>query len=138
MSPALDPNSTTVEVWVEAANPDGRLRPGTAVTISMVAQTLNNAVVIPAAALQKTPEGATVVMIVNQDKAKQVSVEAGVRQGDRVQITKGLSGGETVIVNGAYALPDNTQVKVAAAASPDSGEAKDKDACARDDDKGKD
>ena len=32
-----------------------------------------------------------------------------------MQITKGLSGGETVIVNGAYGLPDNTQVKIAAA-----------------------
>ncbi len=38
VSPALDPNSTTVEVWVEAANPDRRLRPGTAANISMVAQ----------------------------------------------------------------------------------------------------
>ena len=28
VSPALDPNSTTVEVWVQAANPGGRLRPG--------------------------------------------------------------------------------------------------------------
>ena len=39
VSPALDPNSTTVEVWIEAANPDGRLRPGTTVNVQMVAQT---------------------------------------------------------------------------------------------------
>jgi RND family efflux transporter MFP subunit len=113
VSPALDPNSTTVEVWVEAANPDGRLRPGTAASISMVAQTLNDAIVVPASALLKTPDGASIVMIVKDGRAHQVSVEAGIRQGDRVQLTKGLSGGETVIVNGAYGLPDNTQVKVA-------------------------
>ena len=41
-------------------------------------------------------------------------METGIREGDRVQITKGLSGGETIIVNGGYALPDNTQVKIAA------------------------
>src|SRR3974390_1987035 len=35
VSPALDPNSTTVEVWVEAPNPDGRLRPGASVTLEM-------------------------------------------------------------------------------------------------------
>ncbi len=52
-------------------------------------------------------------MIVKDGHAHQVSVESGIRQGDRVQITKGLSGGETVIVNGAYGLPDNTQVKEA-------------------------
>ena len=57
ISPALDPNSTTVEVWVEAANPDGRLRPGTAVTLAMVAKTVNDAVTIPASAVLKSAEG---------------------------------------------------------------------------------
>ena len=118
ISPALDPNSTTVEVWIEAANPDGRLRPGTTVNIQMVAQTLSNAVVVPASALLKTPEGEVTVMIVKDDRAHQVSVETGIREGDRVQITKGLSGGETVIVSGAYGLPDNTKVKIANATPP--------------------
>ena len=120
VSPALDPNSTTVEVWVEAANPDGRLRPGTTVTVAIVAATFNHSVIVPTSALLKTPEGDSIVMIVSGDHARQVSVEAGVRQGDRVQITKGLSGGENVIVMGAYGLPDNTQVKIAPA-QPASG-----------------
>ena len=115
VSPALDPNSTTVEVWVQAVNPEGSLRPGTTVTVAMVAQTVNDAIVVPVSAVQKTPEGGSAVMIVSQGRAHQVAVETGIRQGDRVQITKGLSGGETVIVNGAYALPDNTQVKLASA-----------------------
>ena len=57
-------------------------------------------------------------MIVKDDRAHQVSVETGIRQGDRVQITKGLSGGETVIASGAYGLPDNTKVKIADATPP--------------------
>jgi len=113
VSPALDPNSTTVEVWIEAANPDGRLRPGSTVALAMTAQTVNNAIVVPVSAVLQTPGTAATVMIVRQDRANQVAVETGIRQGDRVQITKGLTGGETVIVHGAYALPDNTQVKVA-------------------------
>lgn len=119
VSPALDPNSTTVEVWVEASNPDGRLRPGTTITVAMVAQTVNNAIVVPVSAVQQTPDGGSVVMIVSQNRAHQVAVETGIRQGDRVQITKGLGGGENVIVNGGYALPDNTQVKLAAAQPAD-------------------
>ncbi len=132
VSPALDPNSTTVEVWIEAANPDGRLRPGTTVNVQMVAQAINDAVVVPASALLKTPEGESAVMIVQSDRAHQVSVETGIREGDRVQITKGLSGGETVVTNGSYGLPDNTKVKIAESTSlsnsgnPDSkGKAKD-------------
>jgi multidrug efflux pump subunit AcrA (membrane-fusion protein) len=84
----------------------------------MVAQTLNDAIVAPLSALLKTPEGQTIVMIVRDDRAHQVSVETGVRQGDRVQITKGLSGGEAVIVSSAYGLPDNTKVKIAEPAPP--------------------
>jgi len=117
ISPALDPNSTTVEVWIDAPNPDGSLRPGTTVRIEAIAQTLNDAVVVPASAVLKTPEGAPTVMMVHDDTAHQVAVETGIREGDRVQITKGLAGGETVIVNGAYALPDNTKVKIAEAAA---------------------
>ena len=115
VSPALDPNSTTVEVWIEAPNPDGRLRPGTTVTVEMLARTVNDAIVVLATALLKTPEGATTVMIVKDGHAQQVEVEAGVREDDRVQITKGLSGGETVIVRGSYGLPDKTRVKAAEA-----------------------
>ena len=114
VSPALDPNSTTVEVWVTAPNPDAALRPGTTVTAQITARTVNDAILIPASALLKTPDGATAVMVVGADnKAHQVSVESGIRQGDRVQITKGLSGGEKVIAAGAYGLPNDTKVKVA-------------------------
>jgi len=128
ISPALDPNSTTVEVWVEAANPDGRLRPGSAVSVAMVAKTVNDAVMVPASAVLKSAEGTATVMIVSQDRAHQVAVETGIRQGDRVQITKGLGGNETVIVSGAYGLPDNTQVKLAPAPSEKPGaDSKEKD-----------
>jgi RND family efflux transporter MFP subunit len=119
VSPALDPNSTTVEVWIEAQNPDGRLRPGTTVRVLAIAHTLNDAIVVPASAVLKTPEGASTVMVVDKDTAHQVPVETGIREDDRVQITKGLSGGETVVVSGAYALPDNTKVKIAEAAKPE-------------------
>jgi len=132
VSPALDPNSTTVEVWVAAPNPDGSLRPGTTATVQMVARTLNDAIVIPASALLKAPDGATTVMVAGADgKAHQVSVETGIRQGDRIQITEGLSGGEKVIITGAYGLPDNTKVKIAeppAAGSNKTGAAAEKPA----------
>ena len=124
VSPALDPNSTTVEVWVVAPNPDGSLRPGTTATVQMIARTLDDAIVIPASALLKTPDGATTVMIAGADgRAHQASVETGVRQGDRLQITKGLSAGEKVIITGAYGLPDKTKVKIAESPPADSNKA---------------
>jgi multidrug efflux pump subunit AcrA (membrane-fusion protein) len=114
VSPALDPGSTTVEVWVEAPNKPGVLRPGSTVQVRVIARKIDDAIVIPSSALLKTPEGESTVMVVGTDnRAHQTAVEAGVNQGNEVQITKGLSAGQTVISVGAYGLPDNTQVKVA-------------------------
>ena len=55
VSPAVDPQSTTVEIWVEAPNPRGLLKPGAAVQASMLAQTIPNALVVPNAAILSAP-----------------------------------------------------------------------------------
>lgn len=123
VSPALDPNSTTVEVWVQAKNPKGRLRPGTSVQISMLARSVPNSVVIPAAAVLAAPDGSSFVMLAGSDhKAHQKAVKRGIRQGDQVQILDGLAEGDQVVTSGAYGLPDNTKIRVEAAPSSDQQE----------------
>jgi len=120
VSPALDPNSTTVEVWVQAKNPKGRLRPGTSTQISMLARAVPNALVIPAAAVLTAPEGSTYVMVAGSDnRAHQKTVKTGIRQGDQVQILDGLAEGDRVVASGAYGLPDNTKIQVEAATEAD-------------------
>lgn len=120
VSPAVDPNSTTIEVWVEAPNLDGRLRPGTTVRVSMIAQSLKDAVVIPAASLLTAADGSASVMVIGSDgRAHQQAVETGIRQDTQVQITKGLNAGERVVTAGAFGLPDNTKVQVVAANQPE-------------------
>jgi HlyD family secretion protein len=113
VSPALDPNSTTVEVWVQAKNPGGRLKPGTSVQVSMLAKTVADALVIPAAGLLTAQDGTTSVMLVGTDgHAHQKNVRVGIRQGDQLQIVEGLQAGDKIVASGAYGLPDNTKVKV--------------------------
>lgn len=112
VSPALDPNSTTVEIWVQAKNPQGRLKPGTSVQLSMVAQTIPNALMIPAAGLLTGKDGDTSVMQVSADAhAHQKSIKTGIGQGDEVQVTEGLQAGDQIVARGAYGLPDNSKVK---------------------------
>lgn len=114
VSPALDAGSMTVQVWVEANNKSGALRPGSTVQVKIVAGTIDNATAIPEQALLKVPEGATVVMVVDsQGKAHKREVMTGIDTGDLIQITKGLQPGEIVVTSGAYGLPDGTQVKAA-------------------------
>jgi len=118
VSPALDPNSTTVEVWVEAANFEQRLKPGTSVQLTMLAQTINDAIAVPASAVLTTPDGSTYVMLIGADgRAHQQAVQIGFHQGDQVLILGGIQAGARVITVGAYGLPDNTRVKVEAPAA---------------------
>ncbi len=113
ISPALDPNSTTVEVWVQAKNPKESLKPGSSVQVSMIVQTLPDALVIPASSLLTAQDGTTSVMEIGSDgRAHQKNVKVGIKQNDQVQIVEGLQAGDRVISEGAYGLPDNSKIEV--------------------------
>lgn len=113
ISPALDPNSTTVEVWVQAPNPDQLLRPGTTAQIAITAQTVKDALVVPSAALLNAKGDAAQVMVIDsQSQASSRDVKTGIQTGQQVQILSGLKPGEVVVTEGAYGLPDKTKVKV--------------------------
>jgi HlyD family secretion protein len=117
VSPALDPNSTTVEVWLEAKNPKQQLKPGTSVQLSLTAKTVKDALVVPAAAVITAPDGGSAVMVVGSDgKAHQKSVKLGIREDDDVQILEGVTASDKVVATGAYGLLDNTKIKVEAPA----------------------
>jgi len=128
VSPALDPGSTTVEVWVEARRPDPALRPGMTVPVALTAKTARDAIVVPAAAVFHSEEAGDYVMLAGSDgKAHQEKVEVGIRSKDSAQIVSGINAGDSVITSGGYELPDGTQVKVEAPQkeeSADNGEAK--------------
>src|SRR5260370_15064475 len=57
VSPALDPSSTTVEVWLEAKNSKNQLKPGTSVQLSVTARTVKDALGVPAAAVISAQDG---------------------------------------------------------------------------------
>lgn len=125
VSPALDPNSTTVEIWVQAANPEQQLRPGMAAQLSVTAQTVHNALVVPSNALLNANGDAAQVMVIDtQNTAHSRDVKLGVQTPQETQIVSGLNAGEQVITQGAYGLPDKTKVKIEQPASADEGEKK--------------
>lgn len=112
VSPAVDPNSTTVQVWVQARNAGGKLTPGATVTVTMTSRRVPDALVVPLAALLNDPDAGPYVMLIDSASvAHRAKVETGIEQDDRVQITKGLKAGDLIVGQGAYALPDGTKVK---------------------------
>ncbi|HEY3930550.1 MAG TPA: efflux RND transporter periplasmic adaptor subunit [Candidatus Koribacter sp.] len=112
VSPALDPGSTTMEVWIKIPNQDGALKPGTAARVSIAAETIKNALAVPVSAVLKDDEGKNFVMVVEGGKAKKHEVTTGVSNGDDIQVSSGIKAGDQVITTGAYGLDDNTKVKI--------------------------
>jgi HlyD family secretion protein len=115
VSRSADPQSRAVEIWVTLANPNGTLRPNAAARIIIASSATPNAVIVPtpAVTLDATNANSGTVMIVDaQSIAHEVHVTVGSHDNQRTQITGGLSGGETVVVEGNYGLPDKTKVTV--------------------------
>lgn len=117
ISHSSDPQNRTVEVWAKFGNPRGLLPANGAVQFVVESQPVENAVVVPSSAivLDATNADEGTVMVVGADMvAHETKVKVGVKQGDKTQIVEGLVGGETVVIEGNYSLPDGTKVEVAA------------------------
>jgi len=133
VSPAVDPNTTTVEVWVQIPNPGEKLKPGGTVRVSIIAATIQNTIMVPSAALLNSDEGGQKVMVIDKDSvAHEQKVVPGVRQGERVQIVTGLQEGQQVVTSGGLGLEDKAKVAIQKPKSED-----DEDDADAKDDKGK-
>jgi HlyD family secretion protein len=117
ISPALDPGSTTVEVWLRIENPRGTFKAGTPVHATITGRTASNAFLIPAEAVQTAPDGVSksVTIITPEGKAAKRPVTLGIQTAASVQVLNGLSPADTVITTGAYGLDEGTKVKIGTA-----------------------
>ncbi|HYK37749.1 efflux RND transporter periplasmic adaptor subunit, partial [Alloacidobacterium sp.] len=117
ISPALDPGSTTVEVWLRMENKNGKLKVGTPIHAAIATRTIPDALKIPVNAILTAQDGSKSVMVVGADgAAHKKPIEVGVQDTGEAQITNGLTTSDLVINQGAYGLDEGTKVKVTAAA----------------------
>ena len=120
ISRSSDLLNRSVEVWVKLGNGAGRLRTGGAAEVRIATNQTGDAIVVPAAAVTldaSNSDGGTVMVVGSDSVAHETKVTVGIRAADSIQITNGLQGGETIVIEGNYALPDGTKVDVAEATS---------------------
>src|SRR2546423_10973256 len=116
LSRSSDSTNRTVEVWVTLANGAGRLRANGAAQVTVAANSKSDAIIVPASAitLEATNANEGTVMVVDaQNVAHETKVTVGIRAADKIEIVEGLQGGEVVVVEGNFALPDGTKVEIA-------------------------
>jgi RND family efflux transporter MFP subunit len=128
VSPAFDPGSTTIEVWVETSKPPAALKPGMTVQVSITAASAKNAILVPKTAVFQSPEAGSYVLIAGKDGiAHQKTIQLGLQGATETQITSGVAAGDSIIVSGGYGLPDKTKIKIEAApAANDAGKSDEK------------
>jgi HlyD family secretion protein len=116
ISRSSDPQNRTVEVWARFGNPQGLLIAGGAARFVVTNQTVDDAIVIPLSAITlnaSNSDSGTVMTVSSDSVAHETKVKIGIKEGDKVQVVDGLNGGETVVIEGNYALPDGTKVEIA-------------------------
>jgi HlyD family secretion protein len=124
ISPALDPGSTTVEVWLRVENAKRALKAGTPVRANITGRTAKSALLVPMEAVQTGPDGESKFVLVikpNGTAAKQ-SVTLGIRTPESAQVLGGLTPADTVITSGGYGLDEGTKVKIGAPPTEAGGE----------------
>ena len=129
LSRSTDPTNRTVEVWVTLGNAAGLLRANGAAQVTVSANSKDDAIVVPVSAVTLDASNAnegTVMVVDAQNVAHETKVTIGIRTADKIEIVEGLKGGETIVIEGNYALPDGTRVEVAKEEEKKEGEKEEK------------
>lgn len=94
----LDPQTRTLEVEVELPNPDVKLLPGMYGQVTIVLEQRPDALVLPARSVTFDKAGKANVFVLGEGgSVRALEVATGLDDGHRVEILRGLSGGERVI-----------------------------------------
>jgi membrane fusion protein, multidrug efflux system len=109
---AVQDGTGTVKLRATIANGDHRFWPGRFVKIRLVLDTLEEAVLVPAAAPQTSTQGPFVYVVKEDSTAEQRTVTPGQRQGDLLVIRQGVKPGERVVVNGQLGVTPGGKVRV--------------------------
>jgi membrane fusion protein (multidrug efflux system) len=108
---SVNPETGTVTLRAVFQNPNHLLLPGMYATAQIVQGVIPNAMLIPQAAITRTPTGQAIAMIVNAKGVVETRpVETAGVQGKDWIVTKGLQTGEKVIVDGIAKVKEGATV----------------------------
>jgi multidrug efflux system membrane fusion protein len=110
----IDTTTGTVKLRATFANDDLALFPNQFVNVRLLVKTLDNSVVVPAAAVQRGAPGTYIYVVGDDNKVTVRKVAVGPTDKDMTAITDGLKVGDKVVVDGADRLRDGAAVMVAA------------------------
>jgi len=108
----IDPNTGTVKLKATFPNTNNELFPNQFVNARLIIDVKHDALIVPAPAIQRGPQGMFAYVVKTDQTAALRPVTVGITQEGNSSITSGLSVGELVVVDGADRLRDGSKVEV--------------------------
>ena len=112
----IDQTTGTIRLKATFANDDERLWPGQFVNTRVILNVRKGVPTVPAQTVQDGPTGRYAYVIKDDNTVERRDVEVAVVQEGIAVVTKGLSPGEKVVVEGQYRLTKGARVRIAAPA----------------------
>jgi membrane fusion protein (multidrug efflux system) len=111
IGPQIDPLTDTMLVRA-SLNPGSGMRPGQFVSVRIVVEERPERLAVPIESVV-TKEGASMIAVVEGDRAKQRMIKPGLRDGNLVEVAgEGIREGMTIVTQGVYGLPAETRIRV--------------------------
>ena len=107
----VDPQTGTLKVEAMFSNPGSYLRPGQFARIRAIVSERQNAILVPARAVQDMQGAKTVFVVDNQNKASVRTITVGEQSDDNLIVLQGLNPGERVVVEGTQKVRPGSEVK---------------------------
>ncbi|NVB78635.1 MAG: efflux RND transporter periplasmic adaptor subunit [Kofleriaceae bacterium] len=114
---AITPQTRTLQIEIRLDNPTGLLFAGAYAQVRLKLQTPGDVHLIPTETLIFRKEGLHVATVVN-GKVKIIRIEPGRDFGDKIEVLRGLSGNDQVILNPADSITEGEDVRIAPAKKP--------------------
>ena len=111
IEPQIDPQTRSLRVRAKAPNQDGRLLPGQFTRISLILETIPNAMMVPTIAIIPELNGKKLYLYKNGSVETQ-SVTTGIRTEEQLQVLTGISPGDTVITSGILQINQGSSVNI--------------------------
>jgi cobalt-zinc-cadmium efflux system membrane fusion protein len=108
ISSVVDPETRTVKVRTEIANPSGLLKPDMFANVAIITAGKASAITLPVAAVLDDG-GKSVVFVAEGSEYQKREVTLGLTSEDRVEIVQGLKAGDKVVVKGNYLLMEQSK-----------------------------
>jgi len=109
--PSVDPETGTILIRAELANPESKMRPGQFVRVRLHGASRPNAILVPQTAVLQGAKGHFVWVLDKKSKAEVRAIETGSWHANDWFIVSGLAAGDQVVVDNLLKMSQGVSVK---------------------------